>query len=196
MPNLPVPLRSGDDFRGGVVRTINAIIEYLRQTRLVADNRTTVITQGVAGQVVCAIQPPPSAPPPSATTTVQIAPAGNRPFIMISAEDVIPSSSSSSSSSGSSSSSSSSAQYKWFGVTGGEIHNIVSWDNTLQSPVFEPAYGLGATTIDTSTLPANTYYLLATRNGYRVRTSSDENLVNYGLPGYFEYLMDYCKQNT
>lgn len=47
--NTPSKLNSGDEFRGGVVRTINAIIEYLRATRIVADNRTIFVNQTTAG---------------------------------------------------------------------------------------------------------------------------------------------------
>lgn len=47
--NTPNKLNSGDEFRGGVVRTVNAIIDYLRATRIVADNRTIFANQTPAG---------------------------------------------------------------------------------------------------------------------------------------------------
>ena len=53
---IPNNLVSGDNFRGGVVRKINDILAYLRTQRVVGDNRTIRVNQGVNGLMISALQ--------------------------------------------------------------------------------------------------------------------------------------------
>jgi hypothetical protein len=50
--NTPNKLNSGDEFRGGVVRAVNAIIDYLKATRIVVDNSTIFANQTPSGMVL------------------------------------------------------------------------------------------------------------------------------------------------
>lgn len=56
--NIPPKLMSGQNFRSATVRTINAIIDYLHASRIVADNRTIRTDRTPVGQVIRAIPPP------------------------------------------------------------------------------------------------------------------------------------------
>ena len=53
---IPNNLVSGDNFRSGVVRKINDILTYLRTQRIVGDNRTIRVNQGVNGLMISAMQ--------------------------------------------------------------------------------------------------------------------------------------------
>lgn len=53
---IPSRLTSGMPFRQGVVSKINSIIEYLRSQRVVGDNNTIQVCQGVNGMTIKAVQ--------------------------------------------------------------------------------------------------------------------------------------------
>lgn len=53
---LPSRLVSGQEFKTGVVRKINEIIEYLKTQRLVSDNKTIRLNECAAGITLSAVQ--------------------------------------------------------------------------------------------------------------------------------------------
>ena len=55
---VPSKLKSGDDFRSGVVNKINSIIDYLSSQRIRGDNQTVSVNQFANGITIKAIANP------------------------------------------------------------------------------------------------------------------------------------------
>lgn len=82
---IPNKLMFGDNWKQGSIKTINAIIDYLKTQRLVGDNKTISITQGVNGLSISALPQTVKPNQKSGSATVVIGEGAAVPAIITSA---------------------------------------------------------------------------------------------------------------
>lgn len=161
--NTPSKLNSGDEFRGGVVRAVNAIIDYLKATRIVVDNSTIFANQTPSGMVLSGKK---ATPGKTVIKTAESAPT--LPFTVTA---------------------STSGGVNGLTVTTGTIYNAY----TISSGQARPAMPYSSnpfsntTFVSTSALSTGAHQLILTPSGFVFRAGTSNKTIM--VPGYFEFVI-------
>ncbi len=162
--NIPGKLNSGDEFRGGVVRAVNAIIDYLKATRIVVDNSTIFANQTPSGIVLSGKK----AEPGKTVIKTAAAAAPTLPFAVTAGV---------------------SGGVNGLNVSTGTIYNAYTIVNAQAQPAkpYSSNPYSNTTFVSTAALSVGPHQLILTPSGFIFRTGTGNKTVM--LPGYFEVII-------